>query len=107
VVELAAVALITALLGFWWRESVEARTLAFEAAHAACERDALQLLDGSVALQSWRLARGASGRLSLVRTYAFDYSDDGAARHHGFVVLRGREVELVGLGPTLLDGQRA
>ena len=106
-VELTSVALIAALLGFWWRDSVEARTLAFEAAQAACERDALWLLDGSVVLRSWRLARGASRRLALVRTYVFDYSDDGVARHHGFVVLRGRHIELVGLGPTLVGEQRA
>ena len=105
--ELVAVLLATALVGYGWHASVLARTLALEAAHAACERDALQLLDGSVVLQSWRLARAAGGRRALVRTYVFDYSDDGAARHQGFVVLSGLEVEVVGLGPTLVGGQRA
>jgi len=34
----------------------------------------------------------------------FDYSEDGESRRHGFVRLAGREVELVGLGPTLVQG---
>ena len=105
--ELAAFALVSGLLLFWWRASVEARTIADAAAHEACERDGLQLLDGSVVFKAWRAARGPAGGLALRRTYVFDYSDDGATRHQGFVVLRGHDVELVALGPTLVGQHSA
>ena len=105
--ELAAFALVGGVLLFWWRTSVEARTIADAAAHEACERDGLQLLDGSVVFRSWRAARGSGGGLALYRTYVFDYSEDGATRHQGFVVLRGHDIEIVGLGPTLVGQYRA
>jgi hypothetical protein len=103
--ELATVALVVAALVWLWRDGVEARGVAFEAAHEACERAGLQLLDATVVFKSWRAGRGAGGGLALYRTYLFDYSDDGASRRQGFVILRGREIEIVGLGPTLV-GQR-
>ena len=96
------IALVGGLLAFAWKSNVEARTVANQAAYGACERDGLQLLDGTVAFKSWRTGRDRRGRLALLRTYVFDYSDDGTTRRHGFVVLRGRDVEIVGLGPTLV-----
>lgn len=90
-----------------WRAGIEARAIANDAAHEACERASLQLLDGTVAFKSWRAARDDTGRFALRRTYLFDYSDDGASRRQGFVILRGHEVEIVGLGPTLVHGRAA
>ena len=94
-------------LALAWKANVEARTVANQAAHDACERDGLQLLDGTVAFKSWRVDRDRRGRLALRRTYVFDYSDDGTSRRQGFVILRGREVEIVGLGPTLVHAKIA
>jgi Protein of unknown function (DUF3301) len=105
VTEFAAFIAAGAALVFLWRASVEARAVAFAAAHEACERAGLQLLDGTVVFKSWRPRRGPGGGVHVYRTYLFDYSEDGATRHEGFVVLRGREVEVVGLGPTLM-GER-
>jgi hypothetical protein len=89
-------------LALLWQANVEARTTANEAALAACAEAGAQLLDGTVAFRSWRFTRGSDDRLGLRRQYVFDYSDDGVSRRQGFVVLRGRDVELVGLGPTLV-----
>ena len=105
--EFIAFMMIGGLLTVLWRSGVEARGVAFDAARAACERDGLQLLDGTVVFKSWRTGRGAGGRLALYRTYLFDYSDDGASRRQGFVVLRGQRIEIVGLGPTLVAERRA
>jgi hypothetical protein len=96
------IALVGGALALVWRANVEARALANDAAHRACAEARLQLLDGTVAFRRARPARGADGRLTLLRTYVFDYSDDGASRHQGFVILRGDDVEIVGLGPTLV-----
>jgi hypothetical protein len=43
--------------------------------------------------------RDASGRLTLRRSYVFDYTSDGVTRQQGFVILRGRDLEAVGLAP--------
>jgi hypothetical protein len=100
--ELAAFALVVGALALVWRAHVEARGIAFAAAHEACADAGLQLLDGTVVFRSWRAARGGGWRIALYRTYLFDYSDDGASRRQGFVILRGREIDSVGLGPTLV-----
>ncbi|MBS0396426.1 MAG: DUF3301 domain-containing protein [Proteobacteria bacterium] len=104
--EFALLAVLATVLGLAWRASVDARALAFEAARDACVQAGVQLLDDTVVFRSWRLAR-ARGGPALERTYLFDYSDDGSGRRHGFVVLRGGAVEVVGLGPTLVAGGRA
>jgi hypothetical protein len=101
------VTLCGGLLALWWRTSVEARARANAAAIDACEHAGVQLLDGTVAFRTLRPARDEHGRIALLRTYVFDYSDDGASRRHGFVILRGREVEIVGLGPTLVHDRAA
>ena len=95
-----------ACLVLWWRASVDARERANAAARAACASAHVQLLDGTVAFQRLRGVRDAAGRFTLRRTYVFDYSEDGATRRHGFVVLRGEYVEVVGLGPTLVTETR-
>jgi hypothetical protein len=86
----------------WWRASLDARDRANAAAHDACERGGVQMLDGTVSFQRLRPTRDAEGRLAFRRTYIFDYTDDGQSRRQGFVILHGHEVEVVGLGPTLV-----
>ena len=93
------------LLLLWWRLSLEARARANAAALAACTAAGAQLLDGTVAFRRLRLSRDRRGRLRLNRNYVFDYSDDGASRRQGFVVMSGDEVELVGLGPVLVPNR--
>ncbi len=99
---LLVIALVGGVFALLWRANIEARTVANEAAHGACDSAGLQLLDGTVAFRKWRPTRASDGRLTMLRTYVFDYSDDGSSRRQGFVILRGREVEIVGLGPTLV-----
>ena len=105
--ELATFALVAGALMFLWRAGVEARGVAYHAAREACEQSGLQLLDGTVVFKSWRAGRGGDVRLALYRTYLFDYSEDGASRRQGFVILRGRDIDSVGLGPTLAERRLA
>lgn len=94
--------LVVGAIALWWRSSIEARDRANLAANDACREATVQLLDGTVAFKSLRFGRDGRGQRAWRRTYTFDYSDDGSTRRHGFVVLSGGEVELVGLGPTLV-----
>jgi hypothetical protein len=38
----------------------------------------------------------------VLRTYVFDYTENGVNRRQGFVVLRGLSLEAVGLAPTVV-----
>lgn len=94
--------ILIAGLALFWRSAMRARDAANVAAGDACRERQVQLLDGTVAFRQWRLQRGRDGRMGLQRTYVFDYSEDGETRRQGFVIVAGRRVEFVGLGPTLV-----
>ncbi len=87
---------LAAGVAWFWHDSLGVRERANQAAMEACERLQLQFLDGTVAFARLWPARGMSGRLTLRRTYVFDYTADSIARRQGFVVLLGSRVETVG-----------
>ena len=92
--------LVTMLLIAWfWHDSLGARESANRAALEACQGTGASLLDGTVSFARLQPVRIAGGSLQLRRTYVFDYTRDGATRQQGFVVLTGRSVDSVGLGP--------
>ncbi len=72
-----------------WFDALSARELAGAHCHDLCRRAGLQLLDQSVALQQWRLAR-IQGRLGVQRRYGFEVSFDGTDRHPGTISFSGR-----------------
>ena len=88
-----------ALFVWFWQSSLSARERANRAALQACERSQLQFLDGTVAFARLSVARNDRGRLSLRRTYVFDYTATSIERRQGFVVLLGTRVESLGFEP--------
>lgn len=91
-IALGAVALL-------WFESRAAAEMARSGCVRACERAGVQLLDHSVALRRLRLRRQDSGRIGLVRRYAFEFSTNGADRHPGSIELHGERILWVSLPP--------
>jgi len=83
-----------------WHTSLGAREAANRIAREACSRAVVQLLDGTVAFAGFRLSRVAGGRLTLLRTYTFDYTSDGFERSQGFIVMAGPNLKAVGLAGT-------
>ena len=75
-----------------WADSLRARERAVHAGRAACERNGLQFLDDTVAFTRLRLARDDDGRLRIVRTYSFEFSDTGNNRRDGAIVMLGEEL---------------
>jgi len=90
-------------LAWLWYDSMRARERAVAAGQAACARDALQFLDETVECVSLRPARNEGGRLVLRRVYRFEFSDDGAHRRGGSIVMLGSEVESLTMEPFLLQ----
>jgi hypothetical protein len=94
--------LILGLLGWFWYDSLSARDAAVRAARAACVAEGLLLLDDTVAIAGIRPARNDDGELRLCRSYAFEFSDTGDNRRRGSIVLLGREVSIINVGPRLV-----
>lgn len=80
-----------------WHAALDSREAANRIARDTCSKAVVQLLDGTVAFAGFRLGRDAGGRRRLLRTYTFDYSNDGFERRQGFIVLSGKGLEAVGL----------
>ena len=93
---LVAGCILAAVYGLW-HTSLGAREAANRVAREACSRAVVQLLDGTVAFAGFRVGRDAGGRLSLLRTYTFDYTSDGFERSQGFIVMAGANLKAVGL----------
>jgi hypothetical protein len=80
-----------------WQSALDAREAANRIARETCSRAVVQFLDDTVAFAGFRLRRDAHGRRMLLRTYTFDYTNDGFQRSQGFIVLAGQRLESVGL----------
>ena len=94
----------------FWHSSLAARERANSAALDACERLRLQFLDGTVAFANLALTRRPGGKLSLRRTYVFDYTADSIERRQGFVILTGPRLDSVGFAnetATLANGMES
>lgn len=84
-------------LAWFWLDSLKTREIAIAAAKRACDADAVQLLDDTVAMASIRLARNSQGQVSLRRFYRFEFSDTGDNRRGGMVLMLGSIVENIRL----------
>jgi hypothetical protein len=90
-----------ALFVWFWQSSLGARERANRAAVEACARMHLQFLDGTVAFARLGIARNHRGRISLRRTYVFDYTATSIERRQGFIVLLGDQIESLGFEPDV------
>src|ERR1700733_9727322 len=80
-----------------WHSSLEAREAANRIAREACSRAVVQFLDDTVAFAGFRLVRSVRGKRRLLRTYTFDYTNDGFQRAQGFIVLAGNRLGAGGI----------
>lgn len=92
---LAALAIGAAL--FWRSQRI--RETALRATRRHCEREEVVLLDQTVGLKRFRLARDERGRWGLWRIYAFEFTVTGGERYQGETRLRGERVHSVVLPP--------
>jgi hypothetical protein len=85
------------LLGWFWLDSLRARELATGVCRAACKQRGLQFLDQTVALRHLGVRRTFEG-LRFRRAYRFDFSEEGAGRRQGHLVLLGLDLEEISFG---------
>ncbi len=96
--------LITALLVWFWLDTLRARERAIEVSRNACLKLGLQLLDETVSLARLRLARNEAGHVCLRRDYCFEYNSGGDERLSGVVSLRGQKLDQLLMGPVAQYG---
>jgi len=87
------------ILGLWWTGS-RAKELAVSHARNLCNREGVQLLDYTVALQKMSLGQSASGSKCLRREYRFEFTAEGSYRDQGTVALNGHALASVYLPYT-------
>src|SRR6202161_3751682 len=92
-----------------WEISLDAREAANRIAKDTCSRAVVQFLDGTVAFAGFRLSRDSRGKRRLLRTYTFDYTNDGFERSQGFIVLAGNRLEAGGLAgkPSCIEALKS
>ena len=88
---------ILAGLAWFWFDSLRARELALRTGARDCTDINVQFLDQSVSVDQLRLGRDARGQLNFRRVFSFDFSDNGADRRRGKIVILGRYVQSVTL----------
>jgi hypothetical protein len=89
---------LAAVAGYWL-EAMRSKELARAAGKRACQQAQVQFLDDTVELVRVRVRRDGRGRLGFYREYRFEFSDDGADRRRGELVLFGRQLVRVVLEP--------
>jgi len=93
------------LLAAWlWRDGRRAHEAALAICTKLCAREAVQLLDQTVAVKRITLGRDADSRLGLRRSYQFEFTADGITRHRGYLLLHGTRLELVQMDTEPGDG---
>ena len=98
--EVLLLAFLAAIAWLWW-DSLQAREAAVTAARAACVAEGLQFLDDTVGIASIKPARNENGRLRLQRRYDFEFTDTGAHRMKGSIVMLGSRVVMIDLQPWI------
>jgi len=77
-----------------------------KASAEACQQIDAQFLDQTASLEKISFTRNDSGRLTLQRTYSFDFSRDRQTRQKGHISLTGQKIDQIFLddesGTTLL-----
>ena len=96
--------LFVVAIGWLWLGSIRSREIAVSAARAACDSEALQLLDDTVAIQRIGVGRDGGSVLRIRRSYAFEYSDTGNDRRTGNLVMLGNRVLVTNLGRPGMQG---
>lgn len=92
---LMGILLIALAVVFWWKNQ-GVKQIAYQVARRHCDELGVQLLDQSIMLRGISLKRTATGNLTLLRKFVFEFTSTGDERYKG-------EVRMLGLGVDRID----
>ena len=81
------------------------REIAISYAKNHCAKESVQLLDQSVSSSTVKPSRTASGKLTLLRRYTFDFTSTGEQRYSGQIIMHGMRVAEIQLAPHRMPEQ--
>ena len=87
--------LFLGLLAWFWFNSIRAKEIAMQASAEACKQIEVQFLDQTASLKKIKVSRNKNGRMTLERTFTFDFSRDRETRTQGLVTIIGQRVTQV------------
>jgi hypothetical protein len=90
-----ALLLLIVVLVWFWQVSLQCSDLAIATARETCKQQGVQFLDGTASLQATRPYFSRRTGPGLKRTYTFDYSEDGIARHTGCIIMHNAQISAV------------
>jgi hypothetical protein len=76
----------------YWRRAQQVKETAFAAVLRQCRLCEVQMLDDYIALHSYAVARGKTGKISLLRRFTFEFSATGEDRYQGICIMEGADV---------------
>ncbi|MDB9894191.1 MAG: DUF3301 domain-containing protein [Reinekea forsetii] len=85
------VGLIIAAVAFWW-QGQGVKAFALRKVKLYCEEHNLQLLDESLVIRKFWIARDRHGLLRIQRIYYFEFTSTGEYRYRGTMTLHGYQV---------------
>ena len=88
-----ALLLLLATIFWFWYTSTRAREAALQQVYQTIRQSNLQLLDGSIYMKKIWPTRLQNGMLGLLRFYHFEYTENGADRHQGLIVMAANKLE--------------
>lgn len=87
---------------YYWRGALLVKERAYVAAQKRCEEMQVQLLDETIYLRRLWFKRNDQGKLSLWRSFYFEFTVTGGDRYFGRVIMLGSRITLVELDPHRL-----
>lgn len=104
--DLLVIALPIMAFAWWWTGS-KTHELATALARQACKQRQLQFLDQTTALTQLKPARNTKGAFCWLRTYQFEFTDQGQFRDAGIVIMHGQQLKEIVFPYTRdIDGNR-
>ena len=89
--------ILAGLVVLYFSHSGTYKGRALQLAQSYCREQDLQLLDQSMVIRGLWPVRRADGRLTLRRTYHFEFASTGDQRYRGILVLKGMQLVSVEL----------
>lgn len=79
---------------FWfWYSGAQAKEVAIQCVNIACKETGVQLLDSTIFLRKIWPTRMNNGHVALLRFYQFEYTERGAERFRGLIVMKASHME--------------
>lgn len=85
-------------LTWFWLDNRRAHEITLGICRHICQHHNMLLLDDTIALDSLRLRRDARGILRFHRKYTFEFTDNVAIRHQGYIMLFGTHLDAYSMG---------